>query len=101
MPVTGASGCKVSTRAAPGQAAERICRMPVPAEGRRSGRLRNTDLKVGKASAVLISYWNELVRGVIVVIGLSSRNKALLFTPRPITDSDLRLAAEYFHKTGF
>jgi hypothetical protein len=38
MPVTGASGCKVSTGAAPGQAAERTCRMPVPAEGRRSGR---------------------------------------------------------------
>ena len=70
MPVTGASGCKVSTRAAPVQAAERICRMPMPAEGRRSGRLRNTDLKVGRASAVLISYWNKLVRGVIVVIGL-------------------------------
>jgi hypothetical protein len=40
------------------------------AEGRRSGRLRNTDLKVGRASAVLISCWNELVRGVLVVIGL-------------------------------
>jgi hypothetical protein len=70
MPVTGASVCKVSTGAAPGQAAERTSRMIMPAEGRRSGRLRNTDLKVGRASAVLTSYWNKLVRGVIVVIGL-------------------------------
>jgi hypothetical protein len=70
MPVTGAFGGKVSTGAAPGQTAERTCRIPMPAEGRRSGRLRNTDLKVGRASGVLISYWNELVRGVLVVIGL-------------------------------
>jgi hypothetical protein len=70
MPVTGASGHKVSTGAALDQAAERICRIPMPAEGRRSGRLSNTDLKVGRATTVLISYWNELVRGVIVVIGL-------------------------------
>jgi hypothetical protein len=68
MPVTGASGCKVSTGAVPGQVAEGTCRKPMPAEGCLSRRLRNTDLKVGRASAALISYWNELVRGVLVVI---------------------------------